>query len=151
MRHWLFKSEPAAYSYDDLVAEGVGCWDGVRNYQARNMLRDDIKPGDRVLFYHSKTAEVGVVGTAVVMREGYPDHTAQDPSSAHPDPKSTPDNPIWFMVDIKADRRFARTVGLDELRANPATAGMATLRRGNRLSITPVTQEEFTAVERMGA
>jgi predicted RNA-binding protein with PUA-like domain len=150
MRHWLFKSEPSAYSFDDLVREGVGCWDGVRNYQARNMLRDEIKPGDRVLFYHSNTKEMGVVGTAEVVREGYPDHTAQDPASDHPDPKSTPENPIWYMVDIRAERRFAHTVGPELLRADPATAGMQTLRRGNRLSITPVTQEEFAAVERMG-
>ena len=99
-RYWVFKVEPSAYSFDDLVRDGVAEWDGVRNYQVRNWLRDDIKAGDGVLFYRSSTPPIGVVGTARVMRDGYPDHTAWDPTSAHPDPRSTPDKPVWYMVDI---------------------------------------------------
>ena len=103
--YWLFKSEPSAYSFKDLLNEEnkTAEWDGVRNYQARNFLRDDIKKGDEVLFYHSNAKPIGVVGTAKVVREGYPDHTAWDPESEHPDPKSTPSKPIWFMVDIQAE------------------------------------------------
>ena len=148
--YWLFKSEPTTYSYDDLAAEGVSEWDGVRNFQVRNWLRDAIKPGDGVLFWHSSANPIGVVGTATVVSEGYPDHTAWDPSSAHPDPKSTPDKPVWWMVDIEADRKFASIVTADELRAEPELAGMSVLKRGNRLSITPVTEAEFALVVRMG-
>ena len=149
-RYWLFKSEPGAYSYQDLERDGVAEWDGVRNYQARNLLRDDIQEGDGVLFYHSSTAELGVVGTATVVRAGYPDHTAWDPSSEHPDPKSTPENPTWYMVDLKPTGRFARTVTLGGMRTVPELQRMALLRRGMRLSIQPVTEEEWQAVCRMG-
>ncbi len=148
--YWLFKSEPGAYSFDDLVADGVAEWDGVRNFQVRNWLRDAIKPGDRVLFWHSSAKTIGVVGTAVVVSEGYPDHTAWEPGSAHPDPKSTPDNPLWWMVDIRADEKFDAILTADELRSAPELAGMVVLKRGNRLSITPVTEAEFEAVLRMG-
>ena len=105
-RYWLFKSEPTAYSYDDLVGDVVAEWDGVRNYQARNMLRDEIKEGDGVLFYHSSIKPTAVIGTAKVVRNGYADHTAWDPTSQHPDPKSTPDSSIWYMVDINNHREF---------------------------------------------
>ena len=149
-RYWLFKSEPGAYSFDDLIQDGDAEWDGVRNFQARNLLRDEIKEGDRVLFYHSSTDPTAVIGTAVVLREGYPDHTARDPKSTHPDPKSTPDNPIWFMVDIKADERLASPVTLQAMRGNPNLASMLLLRRGMRLSVQPVTPEEFEAVCDMG-
>ena len=149
-RHWLFKSEPTTYSYDDLVKDGVAEWDGVRNFQVRNWLRDDIKPGDRLLFWHSSAKPIGVVGTATVVREGYPDHTAWDPDSDHPDPKSTPDKPLWYMVDIQADRKFADIVTMEELRMEPALADMVVLKRGNRFSITPVTEEEFNTVLRLG-
>ena len=149
-RYWLFKSEPTTYSYDDLVSDGVAEWDGVRNFQVRNWLRDDIKPGDSVLFWHSSAKPIGVVGAATVVREGYPDHTAWDPDSDHPDPKSTPDRPLWYMVDLKADRKFADIVTMEELRAEPALADMMVLKRGNRFSITPVTKEEFNAVLRLG-
>ena len=113
-RFWLVKSEPNSYSFADLQSEldQTAEWDGVRNYQARNTMRDDMKVGDGVLFYHSGDNPPTVVGTAIVVREGYPDDTAWDPSSDHPDPKSTPDNPIWYMVDIKSDTAFSRPVTL---------------------------------------
>ena len=149
-RYWLFKSEPTTYSYDDLVSDGVAEWDGVRNFQVRNWLRDDIKPGDRLLFWHSSAKPIGVVGTATVVREGYPDNTAWDPDSDHPDPKSTPDKPLWYMVDLKADQKFADIVTMEELRAEPALTDMMVLKRGNRFSITPVTEEEFNTVLRLG-
>ncbi len=149
-RYWLFKSEPEAYSYQDLERDGVAEWDGVRNYQARNMLRDDIQEDDGVLFYHSSTAELGVVGTATVVRAGYPDHTAWDPNSEHPDPKSTPENPTWYMVDIKPTGRLAGPVTLESMRTAPELREMMLLRRGMRLSIQPVTEEEWKVVCRMG-
>ncbi len=149
-RYWLFKSEPRAYSFDDLIKDGVAEWDGVRNFQVRNWLRDEIKPGDGVLFYHSSTDPLGVVGIANVVREGYPDNTAWDPNSDHPDPKSTPEKPIWYMVDIQAEEKFAEVVTVEEMRAMPELKGMAVLKRGNRLSITPVTKEEFETVVRSG-
>jgi predicted RNA-binding protein with PUA-like domain len=148
---WLFKSEPSAYSYDDLVRDGIGEWDGVRNFQVRNWLRDDIKTGDRVLFYHSSTTPPGVVGIAKVVKDGYPDHTAWDPSSEHPDPKSTPERPLWYMVDLAPERKLDRIVTLDELRSVPALKDMLILKRGNRFSITPVTQEEFDTIVELGA
>ena len=148
--YWLFKSEPTTYSFDDLIADGVSEWDGVRNFQVRNWLRDAIKPGDRILFWHSSAKPIGVVGTATVVREGYPDHTAWDPDSDHPDPKSTPDNPIWWMVDIQADQQFNDIVTADDLREEPALADMVVLKRGNRLSITPVTEAEFAIVASIG-
>jgi predicted RNA-binding protein with PUA-like domain len=149
-RYWLFKSEPTAYSFDDLVNDKTAEWDGVRNFQVRNWLRDEIKTGDRVLFYHSSAKVIGVVGTARVVREGYPDNTAWDPGSDHPDPKSTPDKPIWFMVDIQADQRFTDTVTPDEMRVMPELNDMMVLKRGMRFSITPVTQTEFDTVLQMG-
>ena len=148
--YWLFKSEPSAYSFDDLVEDGVAEWDGVRNYQARNLLRDDIKEGDEILFYHSSTKPLAVIGTAVVVKNGYPDSTAWDPKSEHPDAKSTPDNPIWYMVDIKATTRFLRPVTRDMLRSTPELKDMMVLRRGARLSIQPVTVDEWETVVRMG-
>ena len=149
-RFWLFKSEPSAYSYDDLVRDGVGEWDGVRNFQVRNWLKDEIKIGDRVLFYHSSTNPVGVVGLAKVVKEGYPDHTAWDPTSEHPDPKSTPERPLWYMVDLAPERKLDRMVTLDEMRAHPGLQDMLALKRGNRFSITPVTQQEFDILVGLG-
>lgn len=147
---WLFKSEPGAYSYDHLVRDGVAEWDGVRNFQVRNWLKDDIKAGDSVLFYHSSTPPVGVVGLAKVVRDGYPDHTAWDPTSEHPDLKSTPDKPIWYMVDIAPVRKLEHMVMLDELRTVPALGDMMILKRGNRFSITPVTKQEFDVIVELG-
>ena len=149
-RYWLFKSEPSAYSYDDLVRDGVAEWDGVRNFQARNTLRDDIQEGDGVLFYHSNEKPLSVVGTAVVVRGGYPDYTAWDPDSDHPDPKSTPDNPTWYMVDIKADERFPSPVTAEQLKAMPELKNMVLLQKGSRLSVQPVTEGEWNAVVELG-
>ncbi len=147
-RYWLFKSEPGAYSFDDLIRDGDAEWDGVRNYQARNLLRDDIKAGDGVLFYHSGTDPLVIVGTATVVRDGYPDHTALDPNSEHPDPKSSQENPIWYMVDIKAMERFVEPVTLDAMRAVPQLSDMVLLKR-SRLSVQPVTAQEWEVIRGM--
>lgn len=138
------KSEPATYSIDDLMARpnGIDHWDGVRNYQARNFLRDEIRKGDRVLFYHSGKMPA-IVGTATVVRKGYPDATAWDPKSGHFDPKSTPDNPIWYRVDIQFESKFKTPIPLAGLRRFPELAGMPLLKKGMRLSIQPVTRSEF--------
>jgi predicted RNA-binding protein with PUA-like domain len=145
MRYWLFKSEPESFSIDDLARapKKTTFWDGVRNFQARNFLRDDVKKGDRVLFYHSGRDSAAVVGTAVVVREAYPDHTAWDKKSDHFDPKASADNPIWQMVDIRLEQVFARPVTLSELRRVKSLTGMELLKRGSRLSIQPVTKSEF--------
>ena len=152
-KYWLFKSEPTAYSFTDLINEPdqIAEWDGVRNYQARNFMRDQMKVGDGVLFYHSSTSPQAVVGIARVVRDGYPDHTAWDPADQHYDPKSTPENPIWFMVDIRAEKQFARPVTLEELKGNPQLRNMLLLRRGMRLSIQPVTQEEWDEIVALGS
>jgi len=144
MKHWLMKSEPSAFSIDDLMArpDGIDHWDGVRNYQARNFLRDEIREGDRVLFYHSGSMPA-VVGTARVVRKGYPDPTAREPQNAHFDPKSTPDNPIWYMVDIRFETKFEAPVPLTELRRFPELSEMPLLKKGMRLSIQPVSRSEF--------
>ena len=150
-RYWLMKSEPGAYSFADLMNEenATAEWDGVRNYQARNTMRDDMKIGDGVLFYHSNAKPSAVVGTAVIAREGYPDHTAWDPASEHPDPKSTPDNPIWYMVDIKAVAKFKRIVPLREIKATPGLENMV-LVKNSRLSVQPVSPEEWDIVVKLG-
>ena len=147
-RYWLFKSEPTAYSFADLQAEEdqTAEWDGVRNYQVRNYMRDDMKVGDGVLFYHSSAKPLAVVGTARIVREAYADSTALDPAEKHYDAKSSPDNPIWLMVDIKAEQEFKRPVTLDEIKQNPRLQNMLVIRRGMRLSIQPVTQEEWDEV-----
>lgn len=150
MTYWLMKSEPGEFSIDDLknAPGGETFWDGVRNYQARNFMRDDMKVGDGVLYYHSNCPETGVVGIATVCREAYPDHTAFDPEDKHFDPKSDPDNPRWCMVDIRFERKFERVILLRELRqyADGPLRDMLLLRRGNRLSITPVTEEEWNFI-----
>jgi predicted RNA-binding protein with PUA-like domain len=148
MRYWLFKSEPESFSIQDLAASPnwTTCWDGVRNHQARNFMRDEMRIGDRVLFYHSSTDPPAVVGTAKVVREAYPDHTAWDAKNDHHDPKSTPANPIWLMVDIQLEEIFSRPLPLDELRDVRALAEMELLRRGSRLSVQPVRKGEFEAV-----
>jgi predicted RNA-binding protein with PUA-like domain len=146
-RYWLLKSEPGAYSFADLKGEEdqTAEWDGVRNFQARNILRDEIKTGDGVLFYHSVVKPMAVVGTAVVIRGGYPDYTAWDPDSEHPDPKSTPDSPIWYMVDIKAESEFPEPVTLADIKSTPELENMA-LVKNSRLSVQPVTAEEWEII-----
>ena len=145
-KYWLFKSEPGSYSFDDLMNVGVAEWDGVRNFQVRNWLRDEIKPGDEVLFYHSSAKVIGVVGTAKVVRGGYPDNTAWDVNSDHPDPRSTPDNPVWYMVDIKAKERFVQPLTVARMREEPGLANMLVLKRGMRLSVQPVKPEEWQLI-----
>ena len=148
MHHWLMKSEPDAFSIDDLKnkPDETEHWDGVRNYQARNMMRDEMKVGDQVFFYHSNCKEPGIVGIAKVVKTAYPDFTAWDPESKYYDPKSSPDNPRWFMVDIKYVRKLARTITLNELKNHPELTDMPLVRRGNRLSIMPVTEQQWNTV-----
>lgn len=150
-RYWLFKSEPSTYSWDDLTAEEgqTAEWDGVRNYQARNFMRDAMRIGDCVLFYHSNAKPPGIIGIARIVREAYPDDTAWNPNTRYYDPKSDPANPIWLMVDIQAERKLPRFISLNELKANPALADMLVTKRGQRLSIQPVTPAEWAEVLRM--
>ncbi len=145
MNYWLMKSEPDVFGIDHLKAmpDKTEHWDGVRNYQARNMMRDDMKKGDLVFFYHSNCKVPGIVGIAEVVRESYPDFTSWNPESNYFDPKSTVDSPRWFMVDIKFKRQLKRAISLNELKKMPGLEEMALVRRGNRLSIMPVTQQEW--------
>ena len=147
---WLVKSEPDCFSIQDLAASPrqTTYWDGVRNYQARNFMRD-MKQGDRVLFYHSGADPPAVAGTAVVVREAYPDHTAWDPKDDHYDPKASPENPIWQMVVIKLAEIFAEPLPIGTLRGTAALAGMELLRKGSRLSVQPVRPREFETVLRL--
>ena len=150
-KYWLMKSEPSDYSFDDLKNErnSTAEWDGVRNYQARNLLRDEIKVGDEVLFYHSNSKPSAVVGTAKVVRNGYPDFTAWDPNSDHPDPKSTEENPIWYMVDIQAGETFRNPVSLSDIKVTTELLDMV-LVRNSRLSVQPVSESEYIKVISMG-
>jgi predicted RNA-binding protein with PUA-like domain len=142
MRYWLMKSEPGEYSIDDLETDGTTHWDGVRNYQARNLMRDEMVVGDRVLFYHSNAKPPAVVGVAEVARTAYPDHTQFDPEDKHFDPKSDPDNPRWIMVDVKFVEKLPRQVGLPELKEYSELDDMVLLNR-SRLSVQPVTKKQF--------
>ena len=147
--HWLMKSEPHVYSWDHLNEDGSTYWDGVRNYQARNLLRDDIQEGDRVLFYHSACKEPAVVGTAIVSRPGYPDSHAFDKRSKYYDAKSDPDNPRWYMVDVKLEQKFDAPVTLASLREKASLKDMGLLQKGSRLSVQPVKKKEFDIVLKM--
>jgi len=151
MKYWLMKTEPGCYSIDDLAsAPGqASSWDGVRNYQARNFMRDQMSLGDLILFYHSVT-NPGVVGVARVVRESYPDHTAFNPEDQHFDPRSTPENPLWFMVDVQFVEKFLHPVPLGSLRGVKGLEKMELLKKGSRLSVMPVTEEEFGIVTRLG-
>lgn len=148
MRYWLMKSEPDVFGIDHL-AERPGQtepWDGVRNYQARNMMRDQMQVGDQAFFYHSNTKPPGIVGIVEISRAGYPDHTAFDPEDPHFDPRSDPDKPRWFMVDVTLQRRLQRKITLDELRSRPELADMRLVQKGNRLSVMPVEEHEWQAI-----
>ena len=147
--YWLMKSEPHVYPYEQLVADGSTHWDGVRNYQARNIMRDEMKKGDLVLYYHSNFKPPHVVGIARISREGYPDFTAQDPNSKYFDEKATPENPRWMMVDIEPVMELPQIIPLDDIRNNPECEGMLLIRKGQRLSVQPVEEEHFSAVLRM--
>lgn len=144
MNYWLIKSEPDAFSIDDLKScpGRKDHWDGIRNYQARNFMRDDMEKGDQVLFYHSNCKEPGIVGIAEIVSEAYPDYTAFDPGEKYYDPKSDPENPRWLMVDVRFIRKTRRLISLSELKSQADRLGdFALIRRGNRLSIMPVTRE----------
>ncbi|WP_417765276.1 EVE domain-containing protein [Spongiibacter tropicus] len=148
MQYWLMKSEPDTFGIDDLAArpKATEHWDGVRNYQARNMMRDQMNVGDQVLFYHSACKTPGVAGMAEVVREGYPDFTARDPESKYYDPKASEDNPRWYMVDVRFVRKLERLIPLSELKANPQLEDMPLLKRGNRLSIMPVDPQHWQQI-----
>jgi len=141
MSHWIMKSEPDAYSIDDLARDGRERWDGIRNYQARNMMRDEMRVGDEILFYHSSCKVPAVVGIARVASNPYPDPTQFDPESRYHDPKSSVDDPRWVLVDVEFVRKLSRPVTLHELKEHPGLGGLVLLKRGNRLSIMPASQE----------
>lgn len=150
MKYWLMKTEPGCFSIDDLAAapNQTSSWDGVRNFQARNFMRDDMSVGDLILFYHSVKSP-GVVGIATVARESYPDHTAWNPADQHFDPRSTPEKPLWFMVDVQFVEKFAHPVPLASLRGVKGLETMELLKKGSRLSVMPVMEEEFKIVTRL--
>jgi len=143
MQYWLIKSEPDAFSIDDLQAANVEPWDGIRNYQARNFMRDQMKVGDQVFFYHSSCAVPGIVGICEVASEPYPDPTAFDPEAKYYDPKSDPDKPKWILVDMKFVKKLEQVISLAELKTMPELAEMRLLKKGNRLSIMPVEKSEW--------
>ncbi|MDF1545557.1 MAG: EVE domain-containing protein [bacterium] len=150
-RYWLFKSEPGCFSIHDLASEPrrTTSWDGVRNYQARNMLRDEIKKGDGVFFYNSNCKLIGIAGICEVVKEGYPDHTAMDPDGQHFDPKVSKENPIWYMVDVKLKEIFGEVIPLTRLKETAGLENMVVTQRGSRLSIQPVTAKEWKIITSM--
>ena len=148
-RCWLMKSEPSVYSIDDLERDGQTSWEGVRNFQARNFMRDDMRVGDRVLFYHSNADPAGVAGLARVARTAYPDPTARDPRNEYFDARATDEDPRWFMVDLEFEERFPALVSLDTLRHTAGLEKMLVINR-SRLSVQPVTDDEFGIVVRLG-
>ena len=145
MKYWLMKSEPDVYSIHDLAAEPeqTDHWDGIRNYQVRNFFRDDVKVGDRAFFYHSRCDVPGIVGTMRIVKEAYPDHTAFDETEKYFDPKSDPDNPRWLMVDVQLECIFPEIISLAELRTHDPLSDMRVLQKGNRLSVTPVSKDQW--------
>ncbi len=151
MKYWLMKSEPDVYGIDHLRAEKrkIDYWDGIRNYQARNFMRDEMKKGDLAFFYHSNCEEPAIVGVMEIVREGYPDHTAFLSNEKYFDAKSDPDNPRWFMVDVRFKRKFKSPVTLKALKEEKALAQMRLVQRGNRLSILPVTAKEWKHILKM--
>jgi predicted RNA-binding protein with PUA-like domain len=153
MRYWLMKSEPDVFGIADLKQKPrqTAPWDGVRNFQARNFLRDEMKKGDLAFFYHSSCAVPGIVGIIKIVRAGYPDATAFDPKHEHHDPRSTPDKPLWYMVDVKLVRALKRVVTLSEIKATPALKHMRLVQRGNRLSILPVTDKDWKTILALAA
>ena len=145
MKYWLMKSEPDVFGIDHLakMPKKMEHWDGIRNYQVRNMMRDEMKKGDLAFFYHSNCMEPGIVGIVRIVNEAYPDFTAFEPSEKYYDPKSNPENPRWLMVDVQFVRKFKRTISLQELKTYKSLTEMIILRRGNRLSITPVSKKHW--------
>ena len=149
MAYWLLKSEPESYSIDHLARDGVGSWDGVRNYMARNNLMA-MKLGEQAFFYHSSCEPPGVAGICEVVRESYPDHTQFDPESKYFDPKARPDKPRWFMPDVRFVRKFPRFVPLAEIRETPGLSDMVLVQRGSRLSVQPVSEKEWEIICDLG-
>jgi predicted RNA-binding protein with PUA-like domain len=151
-KYWLMKTEPSVFSFDDLMRapKRTTHWDGVRNFQARNFMRDEMKAGDGVFIYYSSTDEPGVAGVAEVAREAYPDPSAFDKKDPHYDPASKPDAPTWFVVDVRGVEKLPAYVTLAQMRTVKALEGMRLLQKGNRLSITPVTQKEWETVRALG-
>ncbi len=149
-RYWLFKSEPGSYSFERFARDRRTFWSGVRNHQARNLLRDEIKAGDGVLFYHSSTEPMSIAGIARVVKEGYPDPTAFDSASEYHDPDSDPADPTWYVVDIECVGAMREPVTRERCKAEPALAGMTLLQRGSRLSVQPVTADEWRTILRLG-
>lgn len=147
MSYWLMKSEPSVYGIDDLQRDGTTAWEGVRNYQVRNLIRDEMQPGDLAFFYHSSCPEPGIAGIMTIAGPGKADPSQFQANSPYYDPKSKPAAPTWLAVDVRFVRKLPRVIGLDELRSHKALAGMLVLRRGNRLSISPVTPAEWRAIE----
>ena len=148
-KYWLMKSEPDVYSLDDLKEDGTTYWDGVRNYQARNFMRDGMKVGDGVLYYHSRVKPMGIAGIARVSKEAYPDFTQFDPESNYYDPKASEDNPRWMMVDLEFVAKFDQPVTLDELKQDDKLDGLLVIRRGQRLSIQPVEPKHWRRILKM--
>lgn len=148
--YWLMKTEPTTYSIEDLEREGSCHWEGIRNYQARNILRDDFQVGDEVIIYHSATKIPGAAGVARVIKEAYPDFTAWDKTSDYYDKRSTPDNPVWLMVDIEHVGTFSHFVSLSEIKDNPNLDGIMVAKRGIRLSIQPVSKQHFEIILKTG-
>jgi len=146
LKYWLMKSEPSVYGLDDLARDGTTSWGGVRNYQVRNMFRDEVAKGDLAFFYHSSCAEPGIVGTMTVVRAAYPDPTQFDPKSDYFDARSRPDNPSWLAVDVRFGSRFLQPITLEDLRGRASLRDLLILRRGNRLSVTPVTAAEARVI-----
>ena len=144
MKYWLMKSEPEEYSIDDLQKDTTELWDGIRNYQVRNMFRDEFKVGDLAIFYHSNAGkETGIVGTMDVCKESYPDPTQFDMKSAHPDPKSNPESPRWLCVDVKFKEKFPAVLTLTSIKADSKLASLRLVQKGNRLSVMPLKKSEF--------
>jgi len=150
MKHWLVKSEPGTYSIDDLKRDRRTGWEGVRNHQAKNFMRDDMSPGDLVLFHHSGAKPPAIVGVARVVRANIPDPTAWDPKSQYHDPRSTREEPIWMMVELEFVERFATDVSMAILRTEPRLEGLALLQRGQRLSVQPVGKGHFEIIRKLG-
>jgi predicted RNA-binding protein with PUA-like domain len=150
-KYWLMKSEPDVFSIEDLAnnKDQTTYWDGVRNYQARNFMRDEMKVGDKVIFYHSNTKPPAAVGVCEIVKEAYPDFTAFDPEDPHFDPKSDKGNPRWYMVDIKLEKIFDRPVSLSEIKENPKLQDMKLVQKGNRLSVMPIKKSEFDEIVKM--
>jgi predicted RNA-binding protein with PUA-like domain len=149
-RYWLMKVEPSAYSIDDLARDGSTSWEGVRNYQARNFMRDEMQLGDGVLFYASNADPSGVTGLAEIARAAYPDAYAWKKGHTYFDAASTPEKPLWYSVDIRFVERFPRIVSLDTLKSTPGLEDMVVTKKGSRLSIQPVTKREFDIVTKLG-